>query len=52
MNKEGCQQMIDQLTFFQSQLYDEDDGGGGPDGGEPLPVPEEGLTLVKGKKAA
>lgn len=23
MNKEGCQQMIDQLVFFQSQLTDE-----------------------------
>ena len=43
MNKEGCQQMIDQLVFFQSQLYDEDDSGGGPDGdgGEPLPIPEQ-----------
>jgi hypothetical protein len=41
MNDEGCQQMIDQLTFFKSQLYDENDngGGGGPDGGEPVPVP-------------
>jgi hypothetical protein len=43
MNKEGCQQMIDQLTFFQSQLYDEDDNGPGddPNGGEPVPVPEQ-----------
>jgi hypothetical protein len=42
MNKEGCQQMIDQIAFFQSQLYDDDNngGGGGPDGGEPVPVPE------------
>lgn len=42
MSKEGVQQMIDQLTFFQSQLYDEDDNGG-PDGGggEPLPIPEQ-----------
>ena len=42
MNHEGCQQMIDQLTFFQSQLYDEDPTGG-PDGGggEPVPVPEQ-----------
>jgi hypothetical protein len=52
MNKTGCQQMIDQLKFFQSQLEDEYDGGGGPNGGEPLPepesVPEEtGLKLVK-----
>lgn len=41
MNHEGCQQMIDQLTFFQSQLYD-DGPTGGPDGdgGEPVPVPE------------
>lgn len=39
MNHEGVQQMIDQLTFFQSQLYDEGPSGG-PDGGEPLPVPE------------
>lgn len=40
MNYEGCQQMIDQLKFFQSQLHDEgntpDDD---PDGG--LPIPEE-----------
>ena len=43
MNHEGCQQMIDQLVFFQSQLYDENDNGpgGGPDGGEPVPVPEQ-----------
>ncbi len=49
MNKEGCQQLIDQIAFFQSQLYDEDNNGGdGPDGGEPVPVPEEtGLKLVK-----
>lgn len=41
MNREGCQQMIDQLMFFQSQLYD-DGPTGGPDGdgGEPVPVPE------------
>jgi len=25
MNKAGCQQMIDQLTFFQSQLYEEEE---------------------------
>lgn len=43
MNHEGCQQMIDQLAFFQSQLSDEDDdnGGGGGGGGEPLPIPQE-----------
>lgn len=41
MNYEGCQQMIDQLTFFQSQLYDEGPNNGGPDGGEPIPIPEE-----------
>ena len=42
MNHAGCQQLIDQLEFFQSQLYDED-GDGGPDGGggEPVPVPEQ-----------
>lgn len=42
MNHEGVQQMIDQLAFFQSQLYDED-GNGGPDGdgGEPVPLPEQ-----------
>ncbi len=47
MNHEGCQQLIDQIKFFQSQLRDE--GGGGdddPDGG--LPLPEE----VENKKAA
>ncbi len=42
MNHAGVQQMIDQLTFYQSQLYDEnptpDDD---PDGGEPVPVPEQ-----------
>ncbi len=42
MNKEGCQQMIDQLTFFQSQLHDENVGPeDDPDGGEPVPVPEQ-----------
>jgi hypothetical protein len=44
MNREGCQQMIDQLKFFQSQLSDEDDNhtpDDDPDGGEPLPVPEQ-----------
>lgn len=40
MTKEGCQQMIDQLTFFQSQLYD-DTPSPDPDGGEPMPVPEQ-----------
>ena len=41
MNAAGCQQMIDQLTFFQSQLYDEDNSPtDDPDGGEPVPVPE------------
>lgn len=42
MNKQGCQQMIDQLEFFKSQLYDEDPSGGPDgDGGEPVPVPEQ-----------
>jgi hypothetical protein len=42
MSYAGCQQMIDQLTFFQSQLYDEpDNNGNDPDGGEPVPVPEQ-----------
>jgi len=42
MTKEGCQQMIDQLKFFQSQIIDEDDGpNDDPDGGEPLPIPEQ-----------
>lgn len=41
MTKEGCQQMIDQLKFFQSQLNDENDiDPDDPDGGEPVPVPE------------
>lgn len=51
MNATGCQQMIDQLTFFQSQLDDESDPDDDPDGGEPVPVPEEELE-IKGKKAA
>ncbi len=47
MAREGCQQMIDQLKFFQSQLRDEYDGPeDDPDGG--LPLPEE----VENKKAA
>ena len=46
MNREGCQQMIDQIAFFQSQLYDEDGPTDDPDGG--LPVPEE----TQDKKAA
>lgn len=39
MNRAGVQQMIDQLEFFQSQLYDEDGPTDDPDGG--LPLPEE-----------
>ncbi len=47
MTREGCQQMIDQLRFFQSQLQDEDNGpDNDPDGG--LPLPEE----VEHKKVA
>lgn len=42
MNREGIQQMIDQLTFFQSQLDDDTTGpDDDPDGGLPLPVPEQ-----------
>lgn len=42
MNKAGCQQMIDQLRFFQKQLHDEDyTPTDDPGGGEPLPIPEE-----------
>lgn len=41
MNREGCQQMIDQLTFFQGQLYDDPTSGPDGDGGEPVPVPEQ-----------
>lgn len=42
MNRSGCQQMIDQLKFFQSQLTEEfDDPDNDPDGGEPVPVPEK-----------
>lgn len=42
MNKQGIQNLIDQLTFFQSQLYDEDDNTPpDPGGGEPIPVPEQ-----------
>jgi hypothetical protein len=38
MNHEGVQQMIDQLTFFQSQLYDEGDTTPpDPNGGESVP---------------
>jgi len=42
MNKAGCQQMIDQLEFFKGQLYDDNDTTPpDPDGGEPVPVPEQ-----------
>lgn len=41
MNHEGVQQMIDQLEFFQSQLYEENGGGNDPAGGEAVPVPEQ-----------
>lgn len=42
MNKDGVQQMIDQLTFFQNQLYDEDvSPDDDPDGGELVPLPEQ-----------
>lgn len=44
MNHEGCQNLIDQLKFFQSQLQDENnspDPDNDPDGGEPVPVPEQ-----------
>lgn len=42
MNAAGCQQIIDQLEFFKSQLYDEGPAGGPDgDGGEPIPVPEQ-----------
>lgn len=47
MNHEGCQQIIDQLTFFQSQLRSEyNEPEDDPDGG--LPLPEE----VENRKAA
>ena len=39
MSAQGCQQMIDQLEFFKSQLYDEGGPTDDPDGG--LPLPEE-----------
>lgn len=51
MSAKGCQQMIDQLKFFQSQLYDESGPEDDPDGGEPVPVPEEEVE-AKSKKAA
>lgn len=41
MNHEGCQQMIDQIKFFQSQLHDEDSPNDDPDGGLPLPESEQ-----------
>lgn len=42
MNYEGCQQMIEQIEFFQSQLHDDNNGpSDDPDGGLPVPVPEQ-----------
>jgi len=46
MNWQGCQQMIEQLEFFQSQLDHDSGPTDDPDGG--LPLPEE----VEHKKAA
>ncbi len=46
MTHAGVQQMIDQLEFFQSQLYDDSGPTDDPDGG--LPLPEE----VEDRKAA
>ena len=50
MNKEGCQQMIDQLKFFQKQLYNETDPTPDPDPDGGLPLPEE--VESKEQKAA
>ncbi len=42
MSRQGVQQMIDQLKFFQSQIDDDNDiDPDDPDGGEPVPVPEQ-----------
>jgi hypothetical protein len=42
MNHGGVQQLIDQLEFFQSQLYDENtEPTDDPDGGLPLPAEED-----------
>lgn len=41
MNWEGCQQMIDQITFFQSQLHDDTAPNNDPDGGLPLPAEQD-----------
>jgi hypothetical protein len=42
MNKEGCQNMIAQLSVFMDQLYDEDNSpNDDPDGGESIPVPDQ-----------
>ena len=42
MNHEGCQQLIDQIKFFQGQLQDEGNSpDDDPDGGLPIPIPEQ-----------
>ena len=42
MNHTGCQQLIDQLKFFQNQLQDEgNEPDDDPDGGLPLPKSEQ-----------
>jgi len=41
MNWEGCQQMIDQITFFQSQLINDTTPDNDPDGGLPLPTEQD-----------
>lgn len=46
MTHAGVQQMIDQLEFFQSQLYDDSGPTDDPDGGLPLP------EAVEDRKAA
>lgn len=48
MNYQGCEQMIEQIRFFQGQLYDENGPTDDPDGGLPLPDEAE----IKDKKAA
>lgn len=39
MNRQGCQNLIDQLTFYMNKIDDDNDPTDDPDGG--LPVPEQ-----------
>lgn len=40
MNREGCQNLIDEITFYMNKI-DDDTPEDDPDGGIPIPIPEQ-----------